>query len=326
MSHRMTRKVLITGGAGFLGSHFTEASLNRGWDVTVVDNYSTCLPDNLQKLESHKHLHKIYADICEPFPNELSDVSFDLIVNLASPASPPRYQQLAEETLRVGTVGVMNMVGLARKHNAQLFHASTSEVYGDPLSAFHPQPESYWGNVNSYGERSCYDESKRAAEAILWTARHPHASSNLAPVDTNIVRIFNTYGPHMDPEDGRVVSNFIMQALRGDDITIYGTGEQTRSFCYVDDLIRGFMKVIDKNIEGPINLGNPTEYTMNELAQKIVVLTDSRSKIVYRPLPGDDPTQRRPDITKAEAELDWTPEISLEDGLKRTIAYFSAFV
>ncbi|HMT18913.1 MAG TPA: NAD-dependent epimerase/dehydratase family protein, partial [Candidatus Saccharibacteria bacterium] len=215
----MSRNVLVTGGAGFLGSHFTKNALSRGWDVTVVDNFSTCNVDNLDNELHNAHLKIIRRDICDPLPREISETPFDLIVNLASPASPPRYQRLAEETLRVGTVGVMNMVTLARKHKAQLFHASTSEVYGDPTEGHHPQTEDYWGNVNSYGERSCYDESKRAAEAILWSARHPHASSNLSQVDTNIVRIFNTYGPHMDPEDGRVVSNFIMQALRGDDIT-----------------------------------------------------------------------------------------------------------
>lgn len=322
----MSRTVLVTGGVGFLGSHFTKNALSRGWDVTVIDNFSTCNPDNLSDLLDNPHLRVIRADICNPLSSEIAEITFDLIVNLASPASPPRYQQLAEETLRVGTVGVMHMVELARKHGAQLFHASTSEVYGDPSPDFHPQPERYWGNVNSYGERACYDESKRAAEAILWTARHPHPSSKLAPVDTNIVRIFNTYGPHMDPEDGRVVSNFIMQALRGQDITIYGSGKQTRSFCYVDDLIRGFMAIIDEHAEGPINLGNPGEFTMLELAEKVITLTKSPSRIVFKPLPKDDPTQRKPDIAKARELLHWSPEINLDEGLRRTIAYFSTLV
>ncbi len=317
----MTKNVLVTGGAGFLGSHFVEKGLEKGWSITVVDNYCTSTGDNIVPFLGKKNFRALEADISEGIPDSVvTGDELDLIANFASPASPPRYQALAMETIKAGTVGVMHLVELAKLHDATLFHTSTSEVYGDPDAHHHPQTESFWGNVNPYGERSCYDESKRVAEAILFAARHQSNGSD--PINTNIVRIFNTYGPNMDPNDGRVVSNFIVQALKEEPITIMGDGNQTRSFCYVDDLIEGFMRVIDENIEGPINIGNPQEFTVKQLAHIILKLTGSRSTIQYIDMPKDDPKQRNPDISKATEDLKWSPKVTLEQGLLDTIKYF----
>ncbi len=308
------RRVLIAGGAGFLGSHLCAAELKKGNRVVCVDNLSTGRRQNIAALESDPHFTYIQHDIINPLPKSVTDQKFDVVANLASPASPPRYVALAIETLRVGSEGTRHLLDLAKRDDARYVHTSTSEVYGDPH--VHPQPESYWGNVNSYGARSMYDESKRFSEALIWVYRHQHG------VNSGIVRIFNTYGPHMDPQDGRVVSNFIVQALKNEPITIYGDGRQTRSFCYVSDQVAGISALIDSEEEGPINVGNPDEFTMLELAQKVVKLTKSASIIEYKPLPPDDPTQRRPDITLAKKLLDWQPKVSLDDGLVSTIAYF----
>lgn len=308
------RKVLVAGGAGFLGSHVCKALLDAGDDVLCVDNLSTGRRQNIAELESHPRFQFVQHDIIQPFPKTISEHKFDVIANLASPASPPKYVRLAVETLRVGSEGTLNLLELAKNCGARFVHTSTSEVYGDPK--IHPQPESYWGNVNSYGARSMYDESKRYGEALIWVYRNQHS------VNTGIVRIFNTYGPHMDPEDGRVVSNFIMQALQNKPITVYGEGHQTRSFCYVSDQIDGIIKLINSDVEGPVNVGNPDEFTMLELAQKVVAQTGSESKIEYKPLPPDDPTQRQPDISRAKELLGWEPKVSLDEGLKPTIAYF----
>lgn len=312
------KTVLISGGAGFLGSHLTEKYLAKGDKVIVVDNLSTGSKENLRQFMQNDNFTFIEHDICKPLPREISDIKIDVIANLASPASPPHYQRLAVETLLVGSVGIKNLLDLAVKNNARIFQASTSEVYGDP--EIHPQTESYKGSVNSYGPRSMYDESKRFAEAMIYTYRDKFT------VNTGIVRIFNTYGPNMDPDDGRVVSNFIMQALRNQPITIYGDGKQTRSFCYVDDLVNGFIKMIESDNEGPINLGNPGEFTMLELAELVIRLTGSNSELTYLPLPGDDPTQRKPDISKAQNLLHWSPEVSLEEGIKKSIEYFKTKV
>ncbi len=305
---------IIAGGAGFLGSHLCDVLLKKGYEVVAVDNLSTGSRQNIAHLGNNERFTFIEHDICLEFPEVLRDKKIDVIANLASPASPPHYQRLAVETLLVGSVGVKNLLNLAKKNGARFFQASTSEVYGDP--EVHPQPESYKGSVNSYGPRSMYDESKRFAEAMIYVYRKKYS------VNTGIVRIFNTYGPRMDPDDGRVVSNFICQALEGKPITIYGEGNQTRSFCYVDDLIRGFVSMIESDVEGPINLGNPGEFTIKELAEIVVELTESKSIITYKPLPGDDPMQRKPVIQKAEAQLDWRPTIDLHDGLLKTIEYF----
>jgi nucleoside-diphosphate-sugar epimerase len=307
-------KVLVAGGSGFLGSHLCAALLARGDNVVCVDNLCTGRRQNVAKLESDPAFQFVEADITQPLPKQVSSQKYDVIANLASPASPPRYVELAVETMLVGAIGTKNLLDLAKRDNARFMQASTSEVYGDP--EIHPQPETYWGNVNSYGARSMYDEAKRFGEALIWVYRNQHS------VNTAVLRIFNTYGPHMDPKDGRVVSNFIMQALKGESITIYGDGKQTRSFCYASDQIAGMLALIDSNEEGPINIGNPHEFTMAELAEKIVKLTSSRSKLVHKPLPPDDPTQRRPDIAKAKECLGWEPKVELEEGLKKTIKYF----
>lgn len=308
------KQILISGGAGFLGSNLVKALLPK-YKIVVIDNLSTGRRANLSILESDANfLEFIEADICQPLPASLHQMKFDYIMNLASPASPPGYQRLALETLRVGSIGTENLLELAKEQQARFFHASTSEVYGDP--EVHPQPESYWGNVNSYGPRSMYDESKRYAEALIYSYRQKYG------LDTAIVRIFNTYGPQMDPADGRVVSNFIVQALRQQPITVYGQGEQTRSFCYVDDLIRGFILVLESQEAGPINLGNPGEFTVAELAATVIRLTGSQSTIEYSPLPKDDPMQRQPDIRLAQERLNWQPVIDLESGLQKTIEYF----
>lgn len=308
------RSILISGGAGFLGSHLGDTFLEKGFQVTAVDNMSTGAKANIEHNLGNPNFRLIEHDICEPMPPEVAKFPFSIVANLASPASPPRYQELALETLDVGSMGVRNMLELAKAHNARFFHASTSEVYGDP--EIHPQPESYWGHVNSYGPRSMYDESKRFAEAMTWVYHTQHG------VDTSLVRIFNTYGPRMDAHDGRVVSNLIVQALQNKPLTVYGKGEQTRSFCYVDDLIKGFVALIESGEEGPINIGNPGEFTILQLAELVLELTGSTSEVVYQKLPGDDPLQRQPDITLAKEKLGWKPSVDLREGLQRTIDYF----
>lgn len=305
--------ILIAGGAGFLGSHLCDAMINSH-QVVCVDNLATGRQANISHLLQKPNFVFVEADIIEPLPKLVTDHRYDLVANLASPASPPHYQRLALETLRVGAEGTWNLLELARRDKAHYWQASTSEVYGDP--EIHPQPESYWGHVNPYGPRSMYDEAKRYGEALIWAFRQRHQLS------TTIVRIFNTYGPRMDPADGRVVSNFITQALRGQPLTVYGDGSQTRSFCYVSDLIDGIIKTIEAKIEGPVNLGNPTEFTIKELADKVLIATGSQSSITNQPLPDDDPKQRRPDISLAERLLHWHPSVDLETGLKLTIAYF----
>jgi nucleoside-diphosphate-sugar epimerase len=309
------RTVLVAGGSGFLGSHLCKSLLDNGDAVVCVDNLCTGRRQNIAGLESDPNFTFIQHDITTTLPESITDKKYDVVTNLASPASPPKYVALAIETLLVGALGTKNMLDLALRDKARYVHTSTSEVYGEPL--VHPQPESYWGNVNSYGARSMYDESKRFAEALIWVYR------NQKQLNTGIVRIFNTYGPHMDPEDGRVVSNFIIQALKGEPITMYGDGTQTRSFCYVSDQINGIMALINSaTVEGPINVGNPDEFTMKELADKVLALTGSSSDIEYKPRPPDDPSQRKPDITHAKDQLNWKPVVPLGEGLKPTIDYF----
>jgi nucleoside-diphosphate-sugar epimerase len=308
------RKVLIAGGAGFVGSHLAKAFLDKGDAVVSVDNLSTGRLENIAHLQDSPNFTHIDADITEDLPANIMDQKYDIIANLASPASPPKYLRLSVETLMVGALGTKNLLDLAVRDGARFMQASTSEVYGDPQ--VHPQPESYWGNVNSYGARAMYDESKRFAEALIWVYR------NQKNVNTCLVRIFNTYGPHMDPEDGRVVSNFVIQALKNEPITVYGEGHQTRSFCYVSDQIDGMVKLIESDEHDPINIGNPGEFTMVELAEKVIAATGSSSKIVHKPLPPDDPTQRRPEIAMAREKLGWEPKVSLDEGLKPTIEYF----
>ena len=305
------RTILVAGGAGFLGSHLCDRLLHDGHKVICVDNFSTGRMDNLWHLLRFDTFSFIRHDIISSI-----DMPVDEIYNLACPASPPHYQADPIHTMKTCVFGSLNLLELAARHQARIFQASTSEVYGDPL--VHPQPESYWGNVNSFGPRSCYDEGKRSAETLF---RDFHVKYG---VDIRIARIFNTYGPRMRPDDGRVVSNFIVQALKGQDITVYGDGSQSRSFCYVDDLIKGFVRLMGDQsaIHTPVNLGNPVEFTVRELAEQIVSMTGSSSKIVYRQLPIDDPRQRRPDITVAKRELDWEPSVALTDGLKSTVSYF----
>lgn len=312
----MPKTILIAGGAGFLGSHLSDAYLDKGYAVVAIDNLSTGSINNIRHLKDNENFTFIEHDVCKVLPSSITNQSFDIIANLASPASPPHYQRLAIETLNVGSVGLENLLKLALKHKARFFQASTSEVYGDP--DVHPQPESYKGNVNSYGPRSMYDESKRFAEAMIYSYR------NLHRIDTAIVRIFNTYGPRMDANDGRVVSNLIVQALAGKPLTIYGDGTQTRSFCYVSDLIAAFMAMIESGEEGPINTGNPDEFTILELAEVVQELTGSKQELVFKPLPGDDPLQRKPDITQAKTKLNWQPKVSLREGLVTTIDYFKS--
>lgn len=314
----MAKAILIAGGAGFLGSHLSDKYLSKGYKVVAVDNLSTGSSDNVAHLKGNADFTFVKHDICKPLPKKIRAMNLDVIANLASPASPPHYQRLAIETLHVGSLGTENLLKLARDTKARFFQASTSEVYGDP--EVHPQPETYKGSVNSYGPRSMYDESKRYAEALIYVYREKYG------VDTCIVRIFNTYGPRMDANDGRVVSNLIVQALQNKPLTIYGKGDQTRSFCYVSDLINGFVKLIESGQEGPINIGNPGEFTILELAKKITELTGSKSKLVYKPLPGDDPMQRQPVIKLAKSKLSWQPKVPLDEGLAKTIAYFKTKV
>lgn len=307
----MSKRILVTGGAGFLGSHLCEKLLNEGHDVICLDNFFTGSKANISHLFDNKKFELIRHDVVDEIKLEV-----DEIYNLACPASPVHYQYNPIKTIKTSFIGTMNMLGLAKRVGAKFFQASTSEVYGDP--AVHPQKETYWGNVNPIGIRSCYDEGKRAAETLCFDYHRAHR------VNIKVVRIFNTYGPKMHPQDGRVVSNFIVQALKGQDITVYGEGNQTRSFCYADDLINGFVAMMNSRSEflGPVNLGNPGEFTILELAKKVISLTGTKSKIVYRPLPSDDPMQRRPDISLAKKELSWEPKIELEEGLKKTIQYF----
>jgi UDP-glucuronate decarboxylase len=306
-----SRRVLVTGGAGFLGSHLVDRLLEQGDDVLCVDNLFTGARANIAHLLPHPRFEFMRHDICFPL-----FVEVDAIYNLACPASPVHYQYDPVQTTKVSVNGSINMLGLAKRLGGRILQASTSEVYGDP--AQHPQTESYWGNVNPIGIRSCYDEGKRCAETLFFDYHRQHG------LDIKVARIFNTYGPRMHPADGRVVSNFIMQALRGDDITIYGEGTQTRSFCFVDDLIRGLMSLMDsrEGFTGPVNIGNPVEFTMIELAELVLELTGSRSSLVRQSLPSDDPTQRRPDISLARRELGWQPNIELREGLQPTIDYF----
>ena len=305
------KRILITGGAGFIGSHLCERLLKEGNDVICMDNLFTGQKDNIRKLLDDPYFEFIRKDVLEDIY-----VECDQIYNLACPASPIHYQYDPIKTIKTSFIGSLHALGLAKRCHARILQASTSEVYGDP--EIHPQPESYWGHVNPNGVRSCYDEGKRVAETLFFDYHRQHN------VDIKVVRIFNTYGPNMRGDDGRVVSNFIVQALQGKDITIYGDGSQTRSFCYVDDLIEALIRMMGsrEGFTGPVNLGNPGEFTMLELAQKIIELTGSSSNIVYLPLPQDDPTQRKPDIGLARKELDWSPQIGLEEGLTKTIDYF----
>jgi UDP-glucuronate decarboxylase len=305
------QRILITGGAGFLGSHLCERLLNDGQDVLCVDNYFTGRRDNIAHLLDNSFFETMRHDICFPLYVEV-----DQIYNLACPASPIHYQFDPVQTTKTSVSGAINMLGLAKRIKAKVFQASTSEVYGDPT--VHPQTEDYRGNVNTVGPRACYDEGKRCAETLFFDYHRQHKTR------IKVVRIFNTYGPRMHPNDGRVVSNFIVQALKGEDITVYGEGTQTRAFCYVDDLIDGFVRMMatDNDIVGPINIGNPVEITVRELAERVIRQVGSRSRIMYRPLPVDDPLQRCPDISKARQILGWEPRVALEDGLKKTIAYF----
>lgn len=305
------KKILVTGGAGFIGSHLCERLLNDGNEVICVDNYFTGSKDNILPLMGNPYFEIIRHDIVHPFHADV-----DEIYNLACPASPPHYQYNAIKTIKTSVMGAINMLGLAKRLKAKILQASTSEVYGDPQ--VHPQPESYWGNVNPIGIRSCYDEGKRCAETLFVDYYRQNG------VKSKLIRIFNTYGPHMNPNDGRVVSNFIVQALKGQDITIYGDGTQTRSFQYVDDLVEAMIRMMqtEDSFIGPVNTGNPEEFTMLELATMVIELTGSQSKIVFQPLPSDDPKQRKPDITLAKEKLGWEPKIQLREGLVKTIEYF----
>ncbi|MDP4611652.1 MAG: SDR family oxidoreductase [Opitutales bacterium] len=303
-------RILITGGAGFLGSHLCDRLLDEGHEVICLDNFFTGRRSNVLHLLENPNFELMRHDVIDPFKAEV-----DQIYNLACPASPIHYQYNAIKTMKTSVMGAINCLGLAKRLNARVFQASTSEVYGDP--SVHPQPEEYWGNVNPIGIRSCYDEGKRAAETLFMDYHRQNG------VDIRIVRIFNTYGPRMRPDDGRVVSNFIVQALQGKDITVYGEGQQTRSFCYCDDLIEGFVGLMNQDqTVGPMNIGNPNEFTILELAEKVIAQTGSKSKIIHEALPSDDPKQRQPDITQARKVLGWEPKVSLEEGLKPTIEYF----
>ena len=307
----MSKRILVTGGAGFIGSHLCKRLLDEGNNVICLDNFFTGSKKNIEELLDNSRFELVRHDITKEYYAEV-----DQIYNMACPASPPHYQYNPIKTMKTSVLGIINMLGLAKRCKATILQASTSEVYGDPH--VHPQVETYWGNVNPIGIRSCYDEGKRCAETLMMDY---HRQNN---VDTRIIRIFNTYGPNMDPQDGRVVSNFIVQALQGQDITIYGDGSQTRSFCYVSDLVDGIVKMMNnpQKFIGPVNLGNPSERTILEFAKLIVEMTGSKSKIVYKPLPGDDPTQRKPDISFAKKELGWEPKVDIREGIEKTIEYF----
>ncbi|MCU0664689.1 MAG: SDR family oxidoreductase [Myxococcota bacterium] len=315
MKYSLRKRILVTGGAGFLGSHLCERLLADDHDVICVDNFFTGTKDNIAHLLDNPYFELVRHDVTFPLYVEV-----DEIYNLACPASPIHYQFDPVQTTKTSVHGAINMLGLAKRVKAKIFQASTSEVYGDPV--IHPQPEHYWGHVNPIGPRSCYDEGKRCAETLFFDYRRQHG------MRIKVARIFNTYGPRMHPNDGRVVSNFIVQALQNQPITLYGDGNQTRSFCYVDDLIEGFVRLMKSpdDLAGPINLGNPGEFTMIELAETILDLTGSRSPLVNEPLPQDDPRQRQPDITAAKSHLGWEPEVALRDGLRPTIAYFDTLL
>lgn len=309
------KRILVTGGAGFLGSHLIDRLIAQGHDVLCVDNLFTGDKRNIAHLHGNPRFEFMRHDVCFPL-----FVEVDAIFNLACPASPIHYQHDPVQTTKVSVHGAINMLGLAKRLRCPILQASTSEVYGDPVQ--HPQTESYWGNVNPIGVRSCYDEGKRCAETLFFDYHRQHK------LDIKVMRIFNTYGPRMHPADGRVVSNFIMQALRGEDITLFGEGTQTRSFCYVDDLIEGMLRLMDTapGFTGPVNIGNPVEFTIRELAELVVELTGSSSKLIHKPLPSDDPTQRKPDISLARRELGWEPAVPLRTGLEKTIAYFRGLI
>ena len=308
----MKQKILITGGAGFIGSHLSERLLKDGHDVLCVDNYFTGTKSNIAHLMENQQFELMRHDVTFPLYVEV-----DQIFNMACPASPIHYQYDPVQTTKTSVHGAINMLGLAKRVNARIFQASTSEVYGDPTQ--HPQKESYWGNVNTIGPRSCYDEGKRCAETLFFDYFRQHN------IDIKVGRIFNTYGPKMRPDDGRVVSNFIVQALTGKDITVYGKGDQTRSFCYVDDLVEAILRLMatKKGFTGPMNLGNPSEYSILEIAKIVIELVGSKSKIIFKPLPEDDPKQRQPDISLAKSKLDWEPKTHLKEGLEKTIQYFN---
>lgn len=307
------KRILVTGGAGFIGSNLCARLLDEGEDIICLDNFFTGTKDNIRKFIGNNRFELVRHDITKEYFAEV-----DQIYNLACPASPPHYQYNAIKTIKTSVLGIINMLGLAKRCKATILQASTSEVYGDPK--IHPQTEDYWGNVNPIGIRSCYDEGKRCAETLMMDY---HRQNN---VDTKIVRIFNTYGPNMAQNDGRVVSNFILQALKNEDITIYGDGSQTRSFCYVDDLIEGLIRMMNSKLVGPVNLGNLSERTILDFAKLIIKLTNSKSQIIYKPLPSDDPTQRQPDISLAKKELDWEPKIDIKEGLMKTINYFKELI
>ena len=305
------KRILVTGGAGFLGSHLIDRLIGQGHEVICADNLFTGTKRNIEHLHNHARFELLRHDVCEPLKVEV-----DEIYNLACPASPVHYQYNPVLTTKTSVLGALNMLGLAKRLRCRIFQASTSEVYGDP--EVHPQREDYWGHVNPIGTRACYDEGKRCAETLFFDYHRQHG------VEIKVARIFNTYGPRMHPRDGRVVSNFITQALSGEDLTIYGDGTQTRSFCYVDDLIDGFLRLMESPavVTGPVNLGNPHEFTMLELAEKVLKLTGSKAKITHQPLPADDPKQRRPDIARAAKQLGWAPKVELAEGLRHTIDYF----
>ena len=311
----LTPRIMITGGAGFIGSHLCDRLLERGDEVLCVDNFFTGARSNVEHLIGHTRFELMRHDVTFPL-----FVETDQIYNMACPASPVHYQFDPVQTTKTSVHGAINMLGLAKRTKARILQASTSEVYGDPN--IHPQTEDYWGHVNPIGPRSCYDEGKRCAETLFFDYHRQHQ------LDIKVARIFNTYGPRMHPNDGRVVSNFIVQALRGEDITLYGDGEQTRSFCYVDDLVDGLIALMDspEGVTGPINLGNPGEFTIKELAEQVIDLTGSPSNMVHKPLPQDDPRQRQPDISRAADQLNWAPKVALRDGLRKTIAYFDGLL
>jgi UDP-glucuronate decarboxylase len=308
-----SKRILVTGGAGFVGSHLCTRLINEGNEVICLDNFFTGRKENVSNLIENPKFELVRHDIINPYHAEV-----DEIYNLACPASPPHYQYDSVKTAKTSVLGAINMLDLAFKIKAKILQASTSEVYGNPN--IHPQPESYWGNVNPIGIRSCYDEGKRMAETLFTDYNAQYG------VDAKIIRIFNTYGPNMHPQDGRVVSNFIMQALQGDDITIYGDGQQTRSFQYVDDLVEGMIRMMKSKFRGPVNIGNPNEFTVKQLAELVIFLTKSSSKIIYKELPSDDPLLRRPDIRKAKTILNWEPTVQLEAGLCKTINYFEGVI
>ena len=314
-NYNYSKRILVTGGAGFLGSHLCQRLINDGNHVICLDNFFTGSEKNIEPLKKEKNFEVVLHDVAFPFYEDINE-----IYNLACPASPIHYQDNPVHTTKTGVLGAINMLGLAKRTGAKILQASTSEVYGDP--EVHPQPESYWGRVNPNGIRACYDEGKRCAETLFFDYRRQH---NL---NIKVARIFNTYGPNMHPNDGRVVSNFIIQALQNKPITVYGDGSQTRSFCYVDDLIEAFIKLMatSDDFTGPINTGNPDEYSVLELAEKIIQMVGSRSVIDRKPLPQDDPAQRRPDITLAKEKLQWEPKVTLEEGLKKTIKYFKNII